>query len=111
MTVAEDFRAALHRAGRPMTLRRVDDGVERLATVHGKSSGFRPGEIVGPVSIDDRRIRISALDLADEAAAGRWPADVPPPARLDRLDGAAVQGADPLWDGTTLVGWVVWVNG
>jgi hypothetical protein len=74
------------------------------APVHGKSIGYRPEELVGGVVQGDRRVKISQLDIA---AAG-WPG---PPRKNDVLDGGAVQGAEPLYDGAELVGFTCWVRG
>lgn len=113
MTVADDLRSALRRAGRPMTLvHRVGTGSTTFtAVLPGVSTGYKPNELVGLVVQGDRRIRVSALDLADEAAAGRWPVGVPAPKKPDTFDGGIVHGVGPLHDGAELVGWVVWVRG
>jgi hypothetical protein len=101
---AERFLAALVRQGRAMTLKRRVGTTTAFTslTVHGRSRTYRPEELTGGVAQGDRRIRISALELATWDGA---------PQKNDLLDGAAVQGADALYDGETLVGYVVWVRG
>ena len=69
--------------------------------VHGRSRQYSPQELVGLVQQGDRRIRISALETG---ALGK-------PQKADKLDGGAVQGCEDLYDGSALVGHVVWVRG
>lgn len=110
MTVAEDFRAALQNAGRPMTLkRRIGGGVTFHETsVWGKTTDFQPTEVVGAVRVGDRRVRISALSLTPGWAGSSGDA----PKSGDILDGATLQGPpEPLRDGRVIVGYKCWTRG
>lgn len=100
---AERFLASLKRAGRAMDLkRRVGTTTElTTVTVHGRSRTYKPDELAGLVIQGDRRIRISALETGALGA----------PKKGDILDGGAVQGAETLYDGETLCGYVCWVRG
>lgn len=119
MSIASTFRDTLHRAGRPVSLKRrvgtTSTYVE--ATVYGKDTAFTPDQIVGGVQSGDRRIRISQADLA----AANWPGPVPSGVQAsqwtakvkagDILDGGTLQGAQSLYVGAELVGFVCWVRG
>ena len=106
MTAYDRFADSLRRAGRQMSLKRrigtTADFTE--CAVYGRSRFYQPTELVGLVVQGDRKVRIAQRDIA---AAG-WPG---PPKKGDFLDGGAVQGAEPLYEAETLVGFVVWVRG
>jgi len=119
MSALERFAASLARAGRGMVLkRRVGTGSSFVsATVKGKATAYQPQELVGGVIQGDRKVRIAQADLTAAGwpgaapvgvTAGQWPDR---PSKGDSLDGSAVQGAEALYDGETLVGWKVWVRG
>lgn len=100
------FAKALHRAGRPMELKRRIGTTSTFTTctVHGKDSGYQPHEFTGGVVQGDRHIRIAQADIT----AANWPG---PPKKNDLLDNGAVQGAQALYDRAELVGFVCWVRG
>jgi hypothetical protein len=106
MSAAERFLASLRRAGRPMLLCRRIGTTSTFtdASIYGRSHGYKPNELVGLVQQGDRRIRISQLEIA----AANWPG---PPKKGDILDSGTIQGAEALYDGEALVGFVCWVRG
>ncbi|PWC69103.1 hypothetical protein TSH7_01265 [Azospirillum sp. TSH7] len=106
MSAYDRFAASLRRAGRQMSLKRRVGTTNAFTecTVYGKARFYQPTELIGLVKQGDRRIRIAQSDIA----AASWPG---PPKVGDLLDGGAVQGAEHLYDGETLVGFVVWVRG
>lgn len=110
MTVAEDFRDSLRRAGRPMILRRRKGTSAEWyeVVVRGKTTDFQPTEIIGGVAAGDKRVRLAALDLPEGWAGSTQYA----PKKGDSLDGAILQGpAEPLYDGETIVGFKCWTRG
>lgn len=106
MTAGARFLASLCRAGRLMVLKRRigTSSAFTECTVHGRARSYKPYELVGGVVLGDRQVRVSQAEI--EAAA--WPG---PPRKGDSLDGGTVQGAETLYDGAELVGFVVWVRG
>ncbi|ALG69924.1 hypothetical protein VY88_10535 [Azospirillum thiophilum] len=116
---AATLTASMHRAGRPLELkRRVGTSSTFVTcTVYGKAGNYQPTQLVGGVTQGDRHIRITQADIA---AAG-WPGPVPSgvqasqwPAKIksgDILDNGAIQGAEPLYEAGDLIGWVCWVRG
>jgi hypothetical protein len=100
-------RRLLAQRGRPMVLRRP--GTPYIdVTVQGFKAAFSPEQITGGVQQGDCRVQI----LADEITAAAWPG---PPKNKDSVvvDGRtwSVQGATPLYDGATLLGFSLWVRG
>lgn len=106
MSAYERFAASLRRAGRQMSLKRRVGTTSAFTEcmVYGHSRFYQPQELVGLVVQGDRKIRIAQKDIA----AASWPG---PPKKGDFLDNGAVQGAEPLYEAETLVGFVAWVRG
>lgn len=106
MGAYDRFADSLRRAGRQMSLKRRVGTTSAFTecTVYGRARFYQPQELTGQVVQGDRKIRVSQRDIA----AASWPG---PPKKGDFLDGAAVQGAEHLYEGETLVGFVVWVRG
>lgn len=106
MSAYDRFAASLRRAGRQMSLKRRVGTTSAFTecTVYGHSRFYQPTELIGLVAQGDRRVRIAQKDIA----AASWPG---PPKKGDFLDGGAVQGAEPLYEAETLVGFVCWVRG
>ena len=101
-------RAALRARGRPMTLRRQATPTSPIVTVTGFLRAYQPGELQAGVQQGDVRIEIGA----DEITAALWPA---PPRNPDRLtvDGRTytVLGAQPIHEGSRLIGYSIWGRG
>jgi hypothetical protein len=91
-----------------MILRRIVPNADPIEViVQGYSHQYNPDQLTGGVQQGDQRVEI----LADEVNLVGWPA---PPARLDRLvmdRTVAIQGVTPVYDGSVLVGWSLWVRG
>ena len=95
--------------GRPMTLHRISvDAPPVTVTVVGTLRLFNPQDLTGAVKQGDARIEIGH----DEIAAASWPL---PPSSPDQVlvDGQtySVQGAMPVCDGPTIIGWSLHVRG
>lgn len=91
-----------------MVLRRQATPTSPTVTVSGYPRAYSPGELLGGVQQGDVRIEI----LNDEIAAASWPA---PPRNPDRvvMDSRTytVIGAFPIFEGTAVIGWSLWVRG
>lgn len=100
------FRAFIAKYGRAMVLKRRVGTTSAFTecTVNGAGQQYSPDQLVGGITQGDRRIRIAQSDID----AASWPG---PPRKGDFLDGAAVQGVEPLYWGDDLVGFQVWVRG
>ena len=101
-------RRNLATRGRPMTLSRISTGAPVAVTVVGTLRLFNPQDLTGAVKQGDARIEIGH----DEIAAASWPH---PPSSPDQVlvDGQtySVQGAMPVCEGPTIIGWSLHVRG
>lgn len=101
-------RRNLAARGRSMTLRRISTGAPVTVTVVGTLRLFSPQDLTGAVKQGDARIEIGQ----DEIAAASWPY---PPRSPDQVlvDGQThtVQGATPVCEGATIIGWTLHVRG
>lgn len=102
-------RRNLATRGRPMTLSRISvDAPPVTVTVVGTLRLFNPQDLTGAVKQGDARIEIGH----DEIAAASWPH---PPSSPDQVlvDGQtySVQGAAPVCEGPTIIGWSLDVRG
>lgn len=104
-------RRMLARYGRPMILQRHNPpsgAAPADLTLQGFMYPFAAEKIAAPIRQGDANAAI----LNDEIAAAGWPG---PPGNGDWLvvDGVSYQivGADPLYDGATLIGFNMWIRG
>lgn len=107
--ILEGRRRQIRLKGRRMTLiRRASAGVpERRVVLTGFARVLRPGAPEGPIQQGDQQVEI----LHDEIADAGWPW---PPRLHDALDmgrQVTLQAAAPIYEGSTLVGWSLWVRG
>jgi len=97
--------------GRPMVLRRiltVNPQTFSDVTFQGFLHAYRPEEMAGDIRQGDANV----WALNDEITAAAWPA----PVRTRDVvvtDGRTwtVQGAQPLYEGPTLIGYAIWIRG
>ena len=106
-------RHNIARAGRPYTLRRqtayTPAATYSSVTVQGYRRTYRTDELSGALVQGDWALEI----LNDEIAAATWSG---PPINGDELlDGSlatyAVQGAAPVYEGSTLIGYTLQIRG
>jgi hypothetical protein len=102
-------RNHIRRRGRSMELRRLTSTTAYTSvSLLGILRAYRPEQLAGDIRQGDAQVSV----LADEIAAASWPA---PPRVRDQLviDAMvwAVQGAWPIFDGSSLIGWDLWVRG
>lgn len=103
-------RRMLRRYGRPVTLRR-QTGVNPVAfagaEVPGMVAGYGPDAITGAVQQGDATAAVLAEDLVAEG----FP--VPPRSGDSLVDGRTwkVMAAYPVYDGSDLLGWDLWIRG
>lgn len=96
--------------GRPMTLRRLTaaGAAPTDVAVQGHLKAYRPEQLTGDIRMGDAQVAI----LNDEISAAAWPG---PPRARDQMviDGRlwSVQGAFPVYEGATCIGFDVWVRG
>lgn len=101
-------RRVLARYGRTITLQRPNDSPPPTdLPVVGYPAAFAPDAVQPPVTQGDMQVQI----LNDEIAAAEWPN--PGQGTYAVIDGVAwaVLGATPAYDGTTCIGWSLWVRG
>lgn len=101
-------RRQIQAKGRPMTLRRISAGSPVTVTVRGTLRLFDPQDLTGAVKQGTARIEIGQ----DEIAAAGWPY---PPRSPDQVlaDGVSytIEGAAPVCEGATIIGWTLFVGG
>jgi hypothetical protein len=108
MSLADGRRRMLERDGRPMILRRITNSAPVSVTLMGKHTAYLPQELTGAVRQGDVRIAVGQ----DEIAAAGWPTPIRSPDEIS-IDGQTftVQGAVPVYEGTTLIGWKIHARG
>lgn len=102
------WRQHLAAAGRTMTLRRISSGAPVTVSVVGALRMFNPDDLTGAVKQATAQIKIGH----DEIVAASWPH---PPRSPDQVlaDGVSytIEGAAPVCEGATIIGWTLFVGG
>ena len=101
-------RRTLARMGRTITLQRPNDNPAPVPlAVIGFPVAYRPDAVKPPISQGDCQL----ATLNDEIAAAGWP--TPGQGTYAVIDGVtwSVLGASPVYEGSTCIGWNLWIRG
>ncbi len=107
-SLAESRRNLIVRFGRTMQLRRpVAGGQATTVTITAFASRYTPGEIEGAIQQGDERVQI----LHEEIAAAGWNGVRTSDWLLKDGKQQSIQGAIPGYEGSAVIGHVLWVRG